>query len=84
MNKFFVMDEKVAKALDCFPDKAVDYVYQCCAVCDNKPLAINEGWIVSTSLSEEEVANILVKNGDLRERWIILKGLDPEFVYHVE
>jgi hypothetical protein len=84
MNKFFIMDEKVAKSLDCFCDKAVEYVYQCCAVCDDGPIAIHEGWIVSTSLSEEEVCNLLVKNGDLRERWVMLEGLDPEFVYHVE
>lgn len=78
------MDEKVVKVLDCFPHKALEYVYQCCPLCDNEPIAVNEGWIVSTPASAERVANLLIRYGDLREKWAILRGLDPEFVYYVE
>lgn len=81
MNKFFVENGAVAKSLDSAAKEAVEYVYMCCPSCDEGPLAIVDGWLVSTHVSAERVASTLIKAGDPREKWVILQSLKTEFAY---
>ncbi len=81
MNKYFVKNEAVAKSLDSAAKEAVEYVYMCCPSCDGSPLAIVDGWLISTPISAEKIANLLIKAGDTREKWVILQSLKSEFAY---